>query len=340
MTTTPVPGADLSQLRLGTAPDSWGVWFADDPHQVALAAVPRRGRAGRLPLDRARPLRLPAHRPGAAAGRARPRAGSQLCRRHGLRRAAPRRGGLRRRPRRTADGGRGCSRALGASHLVLLPEQYTRHARRQAPRSRRELDAGAVERPRHRHDRLGKVLAGGVRRRAGRSTRTPTRHVDTQARVERFLHDTDPGRRQPVPRHRSHLLLRRRQHRDHPARSPSGSVTCTSSRWTPRSCAGVPRSSSRSAEAVKLGAMCEPPAGVPDDAAAARRRSARSTSTSSPSSSRTCTPASRDVPAADRHAHPRATSTAAGSARAPTSMTSTLTDGPAPRRRHDRRKAS
>ena len=25
---------DLSSLRLGTAPDSWGVWFADDPHQV------------------------------------------------------------------------------------------------------------------------------------------------------------------------------------------------------------------------------------------------------------------------------------------------------------------
>ena len=26
--------ADLSQLRLGTAPDSWGVWFPKDPHQV------------------------------------------------------------------------------------------------------------------------------------------------------------------------------------------------------------------------------------------------------------------------------------------------------------------
>src|SRR4051794_24804058 len=26
--------ADLSQLRLGTAPDSWGVWFPSDPHQV------------------------------------------------------------------------------------------------------------------------------------------------------------------------------------------------------------------------------------------------------------------------------------------------------------------
>jgi inosose dehydratase len=26
--------ANLSRLRLGTAPDSWGVWFPEDPHQV------------------------------------------------------------------------------------------------------------------------------------------------------------------------------------------------------------------------------------------------------------------------------------------------------------------
>ena len=25
---------NLSNLRLGTAPDSWGVWFPDDPKQV------------------------------------------------------------------------------------------------------------------------------------------------------------------------------------------------------------------------------------------------------------------------------------------------------------------
>ena len=25
---------DLSTLRLGTAPDSWGVWFPEDTHQV------------------------------------------------------------------------------------------------------------------------------------------------------------------------------------------------------------------------------------------------------------------------------------------------------------------
>ena len=38
---------DLSRLRLGTAPDSWGVWFPADPHQVGwqqyLDEVPRAG---------------------------------------------------------------------------------------------------------------------------------------------------------------------------------------------------------------------------------------------------------------------------------------------------------
>src|SRR5438034_8736352 len=42
--TTPT---NLSRLRLGTAPDSWGVWFAQDPHQVTwqqyLDEVPKAG---------------------------------------------------------------------------------------------------------------------------------------------------------------------------------------------------------------------------------------------------------------------------------------------------------
>lgn len=33
MTTEPT-GAAYERLHLGTAPDSWGVWFDDDPHQV------------------------------------------------------------------------------------------------------------------------------------------------------------------------------------------------------------------------------------------------------------------------------------------------------------------
>src|SRR5712675_1940437 len=30
----------LSRLRLGTAPDSWGVWFPEDPHQVSWEQYP------------------------------------------------------------------------------------------------------------------------------------------------------------------------------------------------------------------------------------------------------------------------------------------------------------
>jgi inosose dehydratase len=37
----------LSRLNLGTAPDSWGVWFPEDAHQVSwqqyLDEVPRAG---------------------------------------------------------------------------------------------------------------------------------------------------------------------------------------------------------------------------------------------------------------------------------------------------------
>src|SRR4029079_5245915 len=39
--------ADLSRLTLGTAPDSWGVWFDKDPHQVTwqqyLDELPKAG---------------------------------------------------------------------------------------------------------------------------------------------------------------------------------------------------------------------------------------------------------------------------------------------------------
>ena len=27
------------QIRVGTAPDSWGVWFPSEPHQVPLALI-------------------------------------------------------------------------------------------------------------------------------------------------------------------------------------------------------------------------------------------------------------------------------------------------------------
>ena len=35
MSTTGAEARDHARLRLGTCPDSWGVWFADDPLQTS-----------------------------------------------------------------------------------------------------------------------------------------------------------------------------------------------------------------------------------------------------------------------------------------------------------------
>ena len=37
------PTRDLSRLTLGTAPDSWGVWFAKDDKQVGWKQYPQSG---------------------------------------------------------------------------------------------------------------------------------------------------------------------------------------------------------------------------------------------------------------------------------------------------------
>ena len=82
----PVERAAVS-LTIGTAPDSWGVWFPSDPAAGVGQHVLGRGRRGRLRGDRARSVRLPAHRPGRAdggAGAAQPLG----ARRHGVLRAA------------------------------------------------------------------------------------------------------------------------------------------------------------------------------------------------------------------------------------------------------------
>ena len=82
-----VPTGDVSKLVVGTAPDSWGVWFPRGRTSGLLEAVPRRRGPRRLRLDRARPAGLPA--PGSGATERRtvvPR--PEGVRRNGLRRAA------------------------------------------------------------------------------------------------------------------------------------------------------------------------------------------------------------------------------------------------------------
>ena len=84
----PHPDRLMAKIIIGTAPDSWGVWFPSDSRAGAGRHVPARGGRGRLRGDRARAVRLPADRSGRTergAGGAQPVG----ARRHGVLPPAP-----------------------------------------------------------------------------------------------------------------------------------------------------------------------------------------------------------------------------------------------------------
>lgn len=175
------------KLRLGTAPDSWGVWFPDDPEQVPWTRFLDEAQAsgyrwielgpyGYLPTD-----------PAVLA--------DELSRR-GLSLT----GGavfvaLHRGAEAYAQGVADCDReaqlltALSAKHLVILPESFT------------DLD-GAVTQPTTLTAAQWDDLCSGMNR-LGRHVRELSdvslvfhshadSHVGTQEQIERFLDDTDP----------------------------------------------------------------------------------------------------------------------------------------------------
>jgi inosose dehydratase len=180
-----MPG--LGRLRLGTAPDSWGVWFPDDPHQVPWhrfldeAAASgyewiELGPYGYLPTD-AEQLRDELGRRGLQLS-----GGAVFA-------------GLHRGKEALDSAVEECLvearllTALGAQHLVLLPEGYT------------ELD-GTVNQPIDLTAEQWGDLTSQMSTLA-RILRDETgvelvfhphadSHVDTQERVVRFLEDTDP----------------------------------------------------------------------------------------------------------------------------------------------------
>ncbi len=186
-TTTTATTPDLSRIRLGTAPDSWGVWFPDHPEQtpwgrfldeVAEAGYDwiELGPYGYLPTD---PDRLADE---LAARGLRLSGGTVAV-------------GLHRGPEALAEAMEASRRvarlvtALGARHLVLLPEgyrgldgSYTGPAELTA-QEWRHLTTGMDQLARMLRDELGVQLAFHPH---------ADSHVDTQPRVERLLADTDP----------------------------------------------------------------------------------------------------------------------------------------------------
>ena len=178
----------LSRLTLGTAPDSWGVWFPEDPHQVTwqqyLDELPKAGYywtelgpQGFLPQD---PQQL---RDELARRDLRVCGGTVFA---GLHRGAD---ALREAVQAFSREARLLTE-VGARYLVHLPEQYTDQHTGAATEGAsldeeqwKNLVTGTNELGRVMHEEFGVALVFHPH---------ADTHVDTQDRVERFLTDTDP----------------------------------------------------------------------------------------------------------------------------------------------------
>ncbi len=181
------------------------------PAAGALAALPRRGGGGRVPVDRAGAVRLSAHRPGPAGGRD-PQPRADRLRRDRLHRIAP-------RARRLGPD-------LGAcrGHRRTDPGHGRRTPRRHPLLLARRQDGRGPGGP-HAHPRAvaGSDGPDGAARPGGPGAlRAPHRRPPARGHPHRQRGERDPLPRRhrslprlALPRHRALRLLRRRQRQAH-----------------------------------------------------------------------------------------------------------------------------
>jgi inosose dehydratase len=249
----------LDRLTLGTAPDSWGVWFASDDHQVgwkqyldeigqAGYSWTELGPSGFLPQD---PEQL------------RDELGSRGLRLAGGTIFA----GLHRGAEALDDAIAACGKesrlltALGARHLVLLPEQYTDMHGGSLLESA-EIDPEQWKNLTTGYDRLGKILLEEYGVDLVFHPHADT-HVDTQQRVERFLQDTDP-QFVNLCLDTGHISYCDGDNIAIVERFPERIRYVHLKQVDPAIRRRVAEEKLSLAEAVPLGVMCEPPYGVPE----------------------------------------------------------------------------
>src|SRR4029453_146984 len=219
-----------SRLRLGSCPDSWGIWFADDPAQTPwrrfldeLAEAGygwlELGPYGYLPADPAE-LRDEVDRPGARA----PPQGAEL------------------------------TTALGAEHMVLLPAD--------AGPNPPELDPDRWRALVERTTELGRILSEehGV---AAVFHPHADSYVGTQPQIERFLADTDPASVN-LCLDTGHVAYYDGDNVELIRRYPDLIGCLHLKQADPAVLEQVKAEGLTFAEAVRGGAMCEPPKGQPD----------------------------------------------------------------------------
>jgi inosose dehydratase len=254
-------GSAAPRLALGTCPDSWGVWYADDPRQTPwdrfldeVAEVGYEwlelGPYGYLPTD---PARL-ADEVGRRGLRV---AGGTMHGASGLHRPAdwP---GILAATRRVA----GLTAAVGAEHLVFVPVPGYRDDETGAFLEPAELDPGEWTTMTRAVNELGKVVAEDYGLRLQFHPHADS-HVETQPQTERFLDDTDP-RYVSLCLDTGHLAYRHADNaaiiRGYPDRIGYVHIK----QMDPAVVAVADRDGLAFGQAVALGASCEPPHGEPD----------------------------------------------------------------------------
>ena len=250
---------DLSKLRLGTAPDSWGVWFASDPHQVTWDAYldeiarvgyvyTELGPQGFMPQD---PVQLEDE----LASRGLTVVGGTVF--AGLHRGADALEEAKDSFGREAK----LLAALGAEYLVHLPEQYTDMHTGAAtegadidPEQWKNLVTGTDELAKYLYESYGVKLVFHPH---------VDTHVDTQPRIERFLSDTDPDLVN-LCLDTGHIAYCEGDNIEIVERFPDRITYVHLKSVDPAVRARALAESMPLSEAVKLGVMCEPPYGEPD----------------------------------------------------------------------------
>lgn len=250
-----------ARLALGTCPDSWGVWYADDPRQTPwdrfldeVAEVGYEwlelGPYGYLPTD---PARL-----ADEIGRRRLKvAGGTMHGASGLHRAAdwP---GIVAATRRVA----GLTAAVGGEHLVFVPVPGYRDDETGAFLEPAELTADEWRTMTRAADELGKVVAEDYGLRLQFHPHADS-HVETEEQTERFLADTDP-RYVNLCLDTGHLAYRRVDSVELIRRHPERVGYVHIKQMDPEVVARAEREGLAFGQAVALGVSCEPPKGLPD----------------------------------------------------------------------------
>ena len=253
--------SDTRRLLLGSCPDSWGVWFDDDPRQTPwqrfldeLSDVGYEwlelGPYGYLPTD-------PEQLRDELGSRGLKVAGGTMHGLSGLHRADEY-AAILDKTLKVAE----LTAAMGAEHLIFVPVPGYRDDTTGAHLEPAELDDEQWARLIRSTDELGKAISEeyGVRLQFHPHADS---HVETQAQTERFLEETDP-RFVSLCLDTGHLAYRRADVRAIIRAYPDRIGYVHIKQMDPQIVAKAEAEDLSFGQAVAMGASCEPPAGLPD----------------------------------------------------------------------------